>query len=128
MSSQPLPIKLLSKLPPILAEHFDAVNAFDTDRIVDTFVANAYVNDNFREIWGTEAIRQFFETEIAGDHVTMEVREVVDNYGDFIVRASWDGTYDKTNLPEPLIVSSYFSLRYDKIVSLTVLVNQPSPY
>jgi hypothetical protein len=128
MSSQPLPTKLLSKLPPILVEHFDAVNAFDTDRIVDTFADDGYVNDNLREIWGAKAIRRFFEKEIVGDHVTMEVGEVVDNYGDFIVRASWDGTYDKTNLPDPLIVSSYFSLRDDKIVSLTVLVNQPSPY
>jgi len=58
----------------------------------------------------------------------MEVREVVDNYGDIIVRAKFDGTYDKTNLPDELVMSSYFGLRDDRIVSLTVIFNQPSPY
>jgi hypothetical protein len=112
----------------IVAEHIAAVNALDTDRIVATFAPDAYVNDNRREIWGTDAIRKFLAKEIVGDKVTMEVREVVDHYGDIIVRAKWDGTYDKTNLPGELVVSSYFGIRDDKIVSLTIILNQPSPY
>jgi hypothetical protein len=77
---------------------------------------------------GVDAIRKFMDKEFVGDHVTMEVREIVDNYGDIVVRAKYDGTYDKTNLPNELIMSSYFSIRDDKIVSLTVIRNQPSPY
>jgi ketosteroid isomerase-like protein len=115
-------------LPPIVAEHIAAVNGFDTDRIVNTFAPDAYVNDNRREIWGTEAIRKFMAREFVGDHVTMEVREVIDHHGDIIVRAKFDGTYDKTNLPEELIMTSYFSIRDGKIVSLAVIFNQPSPY
>jgi hypothetical protein len=117
-----------TELPAIVAEHIAAVNALDTDRIVATFAPDAYVNDNRREIWGTEAIRAFVAKEFVGDHVTMEVREVVDHYGDIIVRARFDGTYDKTNLPDELVMSSYFSIRGDKIVSLAVIFNQPSPY
>ena len=128
MSSQPSPSKIITQLPPVVAEHISAVNAFDTDRIVDTFAADAYVDDNRREIWGADAIRKFMNKEFAGDHVTMEVREIIDNYGDIIVRAKYDGTYDKTNLPDELIMSSYFSIRDNKIVSLTVIFNQPSPY
>ncbi|HEY1321439.1 MAG TPA: hypothetical protein VGF32_14380, partial [Streptosporangiaceae bacterium] len=70
-----------AELPPVVAEHIAAVNAFDTDRIVSTFAPDAYVNDNRREIWGTEAIRTFVSKEFVGDHVTMEVREVIDHYG-----------------------------------------------
>jgi hypothetical protein len=128
MSSEPAPSKSIVELPPIVAEHIAAVNAFDTDRIVNTFAADAYVNDNRREIWGADAIWNFMDKEIVGDHVTMEVQEIIDNYGDIIVRAKWDGTYDKTNLPDELIVTSYFSLRDGKIVSLTIIVNQTSPY
>jgi hypothetical protein len=40
---------------------------------------------------------------MVGDHATMEVREVLDHYGDTIVRARYDGTYDKTNLPDELV-------------------------
>jgi hypothetical protein len=128
MPSQPSPSKIVTELPPVVAEYIAAVNGFDTDRIVDTFSADAYVNDVQREIWGADAIRKFVGKEIVGDHVTMEVREVVDNYGDIIVRAKFDGTYDKTNLPDELVMSSYFSIRDNKIVSLTIIFNQPSPY
>jgi hypothetical protein len=115
-------------LPAIVAEYIAAVNALDTDRIVATFTPDAYVNDNRREIWGTEALRAFFAKEFVGDHVTMEVREVIDHYGDILVRAAFDGTYDKTNLPDDFVMTSYFSIRDGKIASLAVIFNQPSPY
>ncbi len=118
----------VTELPPIVTEYLAAVNAFDTERIVATFADDAYVNDNRREIWGTDAIRKFTAREFVGDHVTMEVREVVDHYGDIIVRAKFDGTYDKTNLPDELVMTSYFAVRAGKITSLTVIFNQPSPY
>ena len=117
-----------AELPPVVAEHFAAVNAFDTARILATFAPGAYVNDNRREIWGAEAIRKFMDKEIVADHVTMEVREVIDHYGDIIVRARWDGTYDKTGLPDELVVTSYFAIRDGKITSLAIIANQPSPY
>ena len=116
------------ELPDVVAEHIAAVNAFDTDRIMATFAPDAYVNDNRREIAGTDAIRKFVDKEFVGDRVTMKVREVVDHYGDIIVRARFDGDYDKANLPDELVMSSYFSIREDKIVSLTVIFNHPSPY
>ena len=119
---------ITTELPPIVGEHIAAVNAFDTDRIVATLAPDAYVNDNRREIWGAEAIRKFMDKEIVGNQVTMEVREVIDHYGDIIVRTRWDGTYDKTSLPDELVVTSYFALRDGKITSLAIIVNQPSPY
>ena len=117
-----------TELNGIVAEHIAAVNAFDTEGIVATFAPDAYVNDNRREIWGAGAIRAFMAREFVGDHVTMEVREVIDHYGDIIVRARYDGTYDKTSLPDEFIMTSYFSIRDGKITSLTVIFNQPSPY
>ena len=40
----------------------------------------------------------------------------------------FDGTYDKTNLPDDFEMTSYFSIRDGKIVSLAIIFNQPSPY
>ena len=117
-----------TELPAVLAEYIAAVNAFDTDRIVTLFAPDAYVNDNRREINGFDAIRRFMAKEFVGDHVTMEVAEVIDHYGDVIVRARFDGTYDKTNLPDELVMTSYFGLREGQITSLAVIFNQPSPY
>lgn len=120
--------KVITTLPAVVAEHIAAVNAFDTERIVATFTPDAYVNDNRREIWGVDSIRKFVATEFVGDHVTMEVREVIEHHGDIIVRAKYDGDYDKANLPDELIMSSYFAVRDGKIVSLAVIFNQASPY
>jgi ketosteroid isomerase-like protein len=119
---------MTTSLPPAVAGYLAAVNAHDLDGMVAAFAPDAYVNDARREINGAGAIRRWAEKEMVGDHVTMEVREVVDHYGDTIVRSRYDGTYDKTNLPAELVMSDYFSVRDGKIVSLTVIRNQPSPY
>jgi len=119
---------MATELVGVIADHIAAVNAFDRDAIVATFAPDAYVNDARREINGVDAIRRWVDKEMVGDHVTMDVREVVDHHGDTIVRARYDGTYDKTNLPEELVMSNYFSVRDGKIVSLIVIFNQPSPY
>jgi hypothetical protein len=116
------------ELTGIVGEHIRAVNAFDVNAIVATFAQDAYVNDNRREIVGLDAIRRWVEKEMVGDHVTIEVREVLDHYGDPIVRGAYDGEYDKTNLPKELILSNYFKVRNGKIVSLVIIFNQPSPY
>jgi hypothetical protein len=48
---------------------------------------------------------------MVGDKVTLEVTEVVDHYGDTIVRGRDDGEYDKANLPDELILTNYFTVR-----------------
>ena len=119
---------MTTALPPVVADYLAAVNAFNVDGMVATFAPDAYVNDARREISGIDAIRRWAEKEMVGDHVTMERLEVVDHYGETIVRSRYDGTYDKTNLPAELVMSDYFSVRDGKIVSLKVIRNQPSPY
>ena len=119
---------MTTALPPVVADYLAAVNAFNLDGMVATFASDAYVNDARREISGIDAIRRWAEKEMVGDHVTMEPLEVVDHYGETIVRSRYDGTYDKTNLPAELVMSDYFSVRDGKIVSLKVIRNQPSPY
>jgi ketosteroid isomerase-like protein len=110
----------------IVAEHVAAVNAFDEDAIVATFAGDALVNDVHREFWGREAIRHWAARELVGDRVTVEVTEVLDNHGDTIVRGRYDGDYDKTNLPDELILTSYFTVRDGKIVTLIVIPNTPA--
>jgi hypothetical protein len=123
-----IPATPTTALTGVLADHVAAVNSFDTDAIVATFAEDAYINDVQREIRGLDAIRRFVAKEIVGDHVTMEVTEVIDHHGDTIVRAAYDGDYDKTGLPVPLILTNYFSVRDGEIVSLVTINNRPSEY
>jgi hypothetical protein len=117
-----------ASLPPVVAAHIAAVNAHNEDAIVGTFAAGALVNDAHREFWGTEAIRRWVTREVTGDRVTIDVTEVIEHHGDTIVRGRYDGTFDKTNLPEELILTNYFTVRGGKISSLIVIRNTPPAY
>ncbi len=115
---------LLRELPDVIAAHIAAVNAFDLDAIVGTFADDALVNDAQREFPGTQAIRAWAERELVGDKVTMAVTEVVPHRTLTIVRARYDGDYDKTNLPGELILTNYFTVEDGKITSLITLRNK----
>ena len=115
-------------LASLLADHVAAVNAFDTGAIVATFAEDALVNDAHREFWGREAIARWVAKELVGDQVTMAVTEVLGHHGDTIVRARYDGDFDKTNLPGELILTNYFTVRDGQIVTLIVIRNTPASY
>ena len=115
-------------LDPAITAHIAAINSFDVDAIMDTFAEQALVNDASREFWGREHIRAFIAKEFVGDHVTVEPVEVVDNAGMWCVRCRYEGEYDKTGLPEPLIMTNYFRLRDGKIATLFVVKNTAPQY
>ena len=112
-------------LPRVITEHIAAINASDLEAAAATFAEDAYVTAQ-GEARGLEAVRSLLKKEFIDDHVTLDVREVIDHHGDFIVRTTYDGTYDKTDLPDPLIMTNYFALRGDKIVTLAVIFIRPS--
>jgi hypothetical protein len=89
-----------------------------------TFTPDAMLNDINREFIGAEAIRAFGEKEIFADNVTMAVHRAWDRYGDVTLHARFDGTYDKKGLPDPLILSLYFSLRDSRLTQLIIIHNK----
>jgi hypothetical protein len=110
----------------VVAELFAAINEFDTDAIMGTFADDALVNDVRREFWGKDAIRPWVEREIVGDKVTIEVADAVQHDGLTIVQGVYDGAYDKTGLPDPLILTHYMTIAEDaaKIANLIIINNQ----
>jgi hypothetical protein len=115
-------------LATVLAEHIAAVNTFDEDAIVATFADDALVNDAHREFRGIGAIRRWVARELVADRVTIEVTEAFDHHGNTIIRGRYDGDYDKTNLPDELILTSYFTVHDGKIVTLIIIHNTPASY
>jgi hypothetical protein len=112
-------------LPKPITEYIEASNAFDGDRLIAAFADDAMVNDARREFWGVDAIKRWSDQEIIGDKVTVEVQSVKEHYGEFVVDAVVDGNFDKSNLPEVIVLTHYFTLRNDKIVSLIIILNNP---
>jgi ketosteroid isomerase-like protein len=111
-------------LPAPVAAYVQAVNTFNLDAFLATFADDALVNDQLCDYWGKPAIREWAARDIIGGRLTMYVVGVVEHYGHVIVTAHVDGDYDPRGLPDPLVLSFYFSAYGDKIVQLIILRNQ----
>jgi hypothetical protein len=120
----PSPQIPLPALPPVVAAYVEATNSFDIDGLLAPFAEDALVNDQLRDYWGKQAIREWAARDIIGERVTMQVVTMVEHYGHFIVTANMDGNYDKRGLPDPLTLAFYFSACGDRIVQLIILPNQ----
>jgi hypothetical protein len=111
-------------LPPLVAAYVEATNSFDLERLLVAFADDALVNDQLRDYSGREAIREWAARDIIGQGLTMEVTSAIEHYGNFIVTANVNGTFDKRGLPDPLVLAFYFTLHGDQIVQLIILRNR----
>ncbi len=109
--------------PPVITEYIAARNRFDGDRLLAVFADDALINDDHREFWGKAAIKPFLDEEFIAAKVTMEVPRVIAHHGQYIIPAIVDGEYDKTGLPDPLILTNYITVEGDRIVTLIIIHN-----
>ena len=114
-----------AKLPNSVTAFIQATNDHDNTAFLASFTEDALVNDIQREFWGKAAIAKWAAHEIFEPKVTMQVVSAVDHYGDLIVTAKLDGNYDKTGLPDPLLLTFYFTLHGNQIAKLIIVHNKP---
>src|ERR1700744_5471700 len=108
MPTSPHPPIGPAALPPLTAAYIQATNSCDIERLLATFAEDALVNDQLRDYWGKLAIREWAKRDIVGERLTMNVTEVINHYGNFIVTANVDGNYDKRGLTDALVLDFYF--------------------
>jgi hypothetical protein len=111
-------------LPPLMAAYVAASNNFDLERLLAIFADGAVVNDQLRDYWGKSAIRDWARREIIGESFTMNVTNLVHHFGHFVLTAEVDGNFDKRGLPDPLLLTFYFTAVNDLIVQLIILRNR----
>jgi hypothetical protein len=116
-----------TNLPEAVVGYIEASNAFNLDELAEWFAEDSLVNDARREFWGKRAIRTWLGREVVGDKVTMDVFEVIEHNGSFVVRAFMNGEFDKTNLPDELVLTHYFKLADGRISELMIIRNEPTP-
>jgi ketosteroid isomerase-like protein len=112
------------RLPNPVAAYILATNTFDAHAVAATFAPGALVNDVKLEFSGQTAIQQWFERESAGDRVTMSPTNVREHHDHVTLRATLNGNYDKTGLPDPLELTYYFSLGGNEITQLIIIANE----
>ncbi len=111
-------------LPRVIRDHIDAYRRHDPGAFLATLAPDALVNDIRREFIGIEAIRRWAEKEIFAPRVTLDIAAAFEHFGTIIVRFRVDGEFDKSNLPDPLILTYYFAVQDDRITQLIILHNQ----
>ena len=115
---------LMDLLPPLIARYVEATNSFDLEQLMATFAEDALVNDQLRDYWGKPAIREWARHDIVGERLTMNVTNLVKHYANFIATANIDGNFDRSGLPDPLVLAFYFNPQDDLIVQLIILRNR----
>lgn len=113
-------------LPPPVSAYIAATNQSDIEALMATFAADALVNDHRNEFANRDAIRDWAQREIVGDRVTMQVADATCRGNTVAVNAILDGNYDKTGLPDPLMLTFYFSVSGDHIDQLIIIHNKPT--
>ena len=108
-----------TKLPNAIETYIRAVNAGDAATLQSVFADDAVVKDVGREFHGGPAIKEWAQREIFAANVSLELIGAVERAGETIVTLKIDGTFDRTGLPDPLLMDLSFVLDGDKITTLT---------
>jgi hypothetical protein len=114
---------IINALPQVIKDHIAAHNAPNPELLMATFAPDALLNDNRREFLGHEAIRKWAAKEIFGDKVTLDPQAAYEHHGNILVRCNVDGTFDKSKLPDPIVLTYYFTLSGEKITQLIIILN-----
>jgi hypothetical protein len=109
-----------SNLPGPIASYLRAVNTSVKEEFAASFADDALVVDVNRELRGLEAITAWAGADIFGAHVRFEVLDVTGRPGRTIVRVKIDGTFDRTGLPDPLVMNHEFTVADGKITELRI--------
>jgi ketosteroid isomerase-like protein len=109
-------------IPPVITAYFKAINEAASGAFLACFAEDAIVIDVQREFRGLAAIRKWTAAEVMAGRLSEEIREAREHFGDWIVVAQVDGEFDKTGLPDPLLITHYFAVREGKIATLICLL------
>jgi len=109
-------------------DYVKATNTFDTNAAMSTFKDDAVVNDIQREFVGKSAIKAWTDKEVTSVKVTVEPVTAKRHYDGEIVTFKIAGDFDKKGLPDPLLLTYYFTLHDDQISQLIILRNKTAQW
>jgi hypothetical protein len=110
----------MPSLPEPVVSYVRAVNAGAIDDFRNAFSSDAVVVDVNRELSGLDAITDWAGADIFGANVRYDILNVAERQGRTVVLLKIDGTFDRTGLPDPLVMNHEFRLAEGKIVELRI--------
>src|SRR5437016_5547247 len=110
---------MTTQLPQTVASYITAINNHDAVAYIGLFADDAVVDDVGREFRDLAAIKAWSDREIFDARVILEIIDVADDDGETVLTTKVDGNFDRTGLPDPVIINHHFTVEGDKIVGLT---------
>ena len=96
---------MIDQIPGPAADYVRTTNGKDPAGFIALFAEDAVVDDAGRIIRGREAIRVWGASDIFAADVTLDALDASGDEDDTTITAKVDGTFDRTGLPHPLIMT-----------------------
>lgn len=96
-----------------------SINERDSESLMGLFDEQAIVDDAGRMFHGREAIRSWSAREIFDAEVKLEVLKTSESAGGVAVTTKVDGNFDRTGLPDPVVIRQEFAVQDGKVTKLT---------
>lgn len=116
-----------TELPPTAAAYVRSINDHDAAPFIALFSDSAVVDDNGREFKGRAAIKAWSDREVFAPLVTLEVVEVARRGDQTVVTTRVDGNFDRTGLPDPVIIDHAIMTEGGRIIGLTCRLASDPP-
>ena len=107
-------------IPRPIGAFIDATNDHNSGEFLASLAETAIITDEGHDYRGIAAIKEWSDERYIGASVTLETVDVINADGKTVVTAKVDGNYDKTGLPNPLIMDFHFIVDGDKIAALNI--------
>ncbi|GFZ30372.1 hypothetical protein CSC2_08980 [Clostridium zeae] len=110
------------KLQQPIETYFDATNNQDPKRFISIFDEDSIVLDEGQELVGLEKIMVWGEKNHFEANIKLEVVKAINEDSTTIVTAKVDGDFDKTGLPDPLLLDYHFTVTKGLVSKLEILL------
>lgn len=104
---------------PQASAYVETINSGDAAAFLVLFAENAVVDDGGREFRGRAAIQTWSQREIFDARVSLEPIARTDQSEEAQITTIADGNFDRTGLPDPVVIVHRIKVAGDRIVGLT---------
>lgn len=109
------------KLQEPIETYFNASNNPDPNKFISIFAEDAIVKDEGQEYVGLVKIKEWSEQHHFAAKIKLKITNVVEKNSITIVTAEVDGNFDKTGLPDPLLLNFHFTILKGMVNKLEIL-------
>jgi hypothetical protein len=108
------------KIPKPIATLIEATNKHNSKEFLAVISETAIINDEGHDYRGIAEIKKWSDEKVFGAKVRLEPIKISERNGNTIVRMKIDGNFDKTGLPDPLVMDFYFTIDSNKVSRLSI--------